>query len=317
MRFALLLVVAVSIGCGSQNSSPSVADTESSQAAGSGFVPKKTLLQVRQAHQTNIVSEGEDVGPPDAPPADAPFELIKYTSPVGELAAYLTKDPNDGQKHSAIVWITGGDNNSIGDVWSQPDRSNSQSASAFRKAGIVMMFPSQRGGNDNPGKREGFYGEVDDILAATDHLAKLPYVDPDQIYLGGHSTGGTMAMIVGECTARYKAVIALGPVAAVKQYGGDYLYTDMEDEQELKLRSPLYWLSDVKSPMFVIEGADGGNWDGSIDIMAELSHNSQIRFFPVPNHDHFTVIAPVAELLASQIVAGQVNITEAMLSNLR
>lgn len=55
----------------------------------------------------------------------------------------------------------------------------------------MMMFPSQRGGNDNPGKREGFLGEADDILAATDHLEKLPHVDPDQIYLGGHSTGGT------------------------------------------------------------------------------------------------------------------------------
>ena len=36
-----------------------------------------------------------------------------------------------------------------------------------------MMFPSHRGGIDNPGQREGFFGEVDDILAA------LPYVDRD------------------------------------------------------------------------------------------------------------------------------------------
>src|SRR5262249_22746789 len=156
-------------------------------------------VEARKGFVTKIVENGD---PPTAPdqPDGGPFELIRYKSPVGPLAAYLIKDPGDGKKHPAIVWITGGDTNSIGDVWSPADRSNDQTASGFRKAGIVMMFPSQRGGNDNPGKREGFYGEVDDILAATDHLAALPYVDPEQIYLGGHSTGGTMVMLVGECT---------------------------------------------------------------------------------------------------------------------
>ena len=41
-----------------------------------------------------------------------------------------------------------------------------------------MMFPSLRGGNDNPGAKEGFLGEVDDVIAAADFLAKQPYVDP-------------------------------------------------------------------------------------------------------------------------------------------
>ena len=67
------------------------------------------------------------------------------------------------------------------------------------------MFPSLRGGNDNPGRREGFFGEVDDILAATDYLARQPHVDPKRIYLGGHSTGGTMVMLVAESTDRYCA----------------------------------------------------------------------------------------------------------------
>jgi hypothetical protein len=42
-----------------------------------------------------------------------------------------------------------------------------------------MMFPSLRGGNDNPGAREGFYGEVDDVVAASEFLARQPYVDLD------------------------------------------------------------------------------------------------------------------------------------------
>jgi dienelactone hydrolase len=285
------------------------------QAAGAGAQP--TLVEARKSFTTNIIyTELESYGPPDSPDGTM-FDLVKYQSPVGGLAAYVTRDPGDGQKHPAIVWITGGDCNSIGDVWSPQDRSNDQSASAFRDAGIVMMFPSLRGGNDNPGQREGFYGEVEDILAATDHLAALPYVDPGQVYLGGHSTGGTLVMLVGCTSSRYKGIFAFGPVAGASQYGGEFVYCDPQDEREMALRSPSLWLHCVQSPMYVFEGEIDGNWYGSIDLMAERNTNPQIQFFQVPGHDHFSVIAPVTEKLAQQIVAGQLNISEEMVQNLQ
>ncbi len=306
-KMLLLIVLLVAVGC---NPVKPLAPS-SSNASGN----PQTLLEAREGFVTKIVQSGDDAGPADVPDGST-FELIKYSSPVGDLAAYLTPDPGDGKKHPAIVWITGGDNNSIGDVWSSPQRDNDQGASAFRKAGIVMMFPSQRGGNDNPGRREGFYGEVDDILAATDYLATLPYVDPNQIYLGGHSTGGTLAMLVGECSDRYRGVIALGPVAGVVQYGGQYVYCDPNDQRELELRSPLFWMHSVKSPMFVFEGANQGNWDGSIEVMANENTNPQIQFWKVPGHDHFSVIAPVAEKMAEQIVAGQIEVTQQMIDEM-
>ncbi|MEQ8789242.1 MAG: prolyl oligopeptidase family serine peptidase [Pirellulaceae bacterium] len=303
MRSFLPLLAVFVVGCDFAPKLPSSIDESQS------------LLEAREGFVTTIVNSGESFGAPDDP-RGSEFELVRYRSPVGDLAAYVTKDPGDGQRHPAIVWITGGDNNSIGDVWSPNPRSNDQSASAFRKAGVVMMFPSQRGGNDNPGRREGFYGEVDDILAATDHLAGLPYVDPEQIYLGGHSTGGTMVMLVGACSDRYKAVFALGPVAAASQYGGDYIYCDLNDEEEIALRSPLFWLHSVKRPMYVLEGGENGNWS-AIELMADRNTNPQIQFFKVPGHDHFSVIAPLAEKLAEQIIAGQVNINEQTVQGLR
>lgn len=300
--FTLILVLAL-VGCSAGESSILSKN------------PNATLTEARKGFVTKITKPGESFGTPDSPNG-TDFQLIHYKSPVGDLAAYVTSDPGDEKKHPAIVWITGGDNNSIGDVWSSNDRSNDQSAIAFRKAGVVMMFPSQRGGNDNPGKREGFFGEVDDVLAATDHLANLPYVDTDQIYLGGHSTGGTLAMLVGECTDRYSAIFALGPVAEASQYGGDYVYCDPDDEDELVLRSPIFWLHSVKSPMYVFEGASGGNWD-AIELMIEGNSNSNIQFFKVPGKDHFSVIAPLAEKLADQIVEGRINITSQTVQGLR
>ena len=303
MRTLLLIIALVVGGC------------EGASKSSSSSKPQQTLVEARKGFVTKVVKSGESFGAPDTPDGKQ-FKLIQYMSPVGKLAAYVTTDPGDGKRHPAIVWITGGDNNSIGDVWTPSARSNDQSASGFRKAGVVMMFPSQRGGNNNPGKREGFYGEVDDILAATDHLEKLPYVDPDQIYLGGHSTGGTMVMLVGECTDRYRAIFSLGPVASPSQYGGQFVYCDVSNDQEMTLRSPIAWLHSVKSPMYVFEGAKGGNWD-SIQLIVRENSNPKIQFFKVPGHDHFSVIAPLAEKLAKQIAKGKINVTKKTVQGLR
>ncbi len=307
-RLVFILALSV-IGCDTAPNSRSSSNSSPNEG-------QPTLREARKGFVTKIVSLGESYGAPETPPAGSGFQLIHYQSPVGQNAAYVTADPGDGNKHPAIVWITGGDTNSIGDVWTPNERSNDQSASAFRKAGIVMMFPSQRGGNDNPGRREGFYGEVDDILAATNHLAKLPYVDANQIYLGGHSTGGTMVMLVGAYSDRYRAIFSLGPVAGAAQYGGDFVYCDPNEEMEMVLRSPILWLHDVKTPMYVFEGAEDGNWD-AIELMVAENSSPHIQFFQIPGHDHFSVIAPLTEKLADQIVKGQVNITQQMLQGLR
>ena len=304
MRTCCVLILVALTGCGGSVSTPD-----------SGASATLSLAEARQGYQTEIVTEEPGAGPAEAPP-EGVLELIQYDSPVGPLAAYVTPDPGDGERRAAILWITGGDNNSIGSVWNEAERSNDQTAQAFRDAGIVTMYPSQRGGNDNPGKREGFFGEVDDILAAADYAAGLPYVDPERIYLGSHSTGGTLAMLVGECSDRFRAVFALGPVASPSQYGGSFVYHDPENERETDLRSPYLWLDSVRSPMYVIEGVDG-NWEGACQLMAENNSNPNVRILGVPGHNHFTVIAPLTELIAQQIRSGEIDLTAETLNGLQ
>ncbi|MFO0012485.1 MAG: alpha/beta hydrolase family protein [Planctomycetota bacterium] len=313
-KFAGLVLVCM-IGCSSE---PDTATLPAPVATPpkSPATQAASLREARSVFSTHVVSSGELAGAPE-PPDPELFDLIYYPSPVGRLAAYVTPDPGQGDKRPAIVWITGGDTNSIGDVWSPQDRSNDQSACAFRKMGIVMLFPSLRGGNNNPGKREGFYGEVDDVLAATDYLAALPYVDANQIYLGGHSTGGTLAMLVAACSDRYRAVFSLGPAAEAAQYGGQFVYCDPRNEKEMRLRSPIHWLHGIQTPTYVLEGAVNGNWDGAIDIMAARNTNPKLQFFQIPRLDHFSVIAPVTEKLAEQIVNGQVNLNQETFRGLR
>jgi dipeptidyl aminopeptidase/acylaminoacyl peptidase len=258
-----------------------------------------TLSEARANFTTELRPSEFTAGPMS--PAQGPFTLVKYPSPVGDLGAYLTRDPGDGQKHPAIIWITGGDCNTVDGVWETGPISNEQSASAYRQAGIVMMFPSLRGGNDNPGRREGLYGEVDDILAAADYLSQQPYVDPDRIYLGGHSTGGTLVLLTSQCTDRFRAVFSLGPVEDIRGYEGEYTPFSFSDDREIELRSPIYWLESVTSPTYVIEGTEQSNIS-SLRAMDQATDNPQLTFLGLPGFDHFSVLAPANKLIAQSIL---------------
>jgi acetyl esterase/lipase len=285
-RFLLLTTVALLFGCGPQ---APPADTS------------KTLTQARAGHVTKLTKQ-EQIGEPVAQPPAGVFEVIKYTAPPGEMAAYLSPDPQDGKKHPAIVWITGGDCNTIGDVWSPQSPDNDQTAAAFRKSGIVMMFPSLRGGNQNPGYREGVFGEVDDVIAAAEHLSKQPYVDPQRIYLGGHSTGGTLAMLVAASTNRFRAVFSFGPVEDIAGYGADMFPVNLRDPTELSLRAPKNWLHSIQSPTFVFEGSGQGN-ASSVRVMERANKNPLTKFFIVNGKDHFSILAPVNQFLAQKVLA--------------
>ena len=279
-------------------------------AAGAGFeflhelnvLPpdsSRSLQEERTKHQTKLAVRESAKTPVDQPPPEI-FQLVKFPAPLGELAAYLTPDPSDGQRHPAIVWITGGDCNTIGDVWSESPPDNDQTARAFRDAGIVMMFPSLRGGNENPGVREGFYGEIDDVLAAADFLAKQAYVDPQRIYLGGHSSGGTLVLLVAECTDRFRAVFSFGPSDNLLGYPHDLMPFVFNDRKEFELRAPGRWLHCIESPVFVIEG-EGGNIT-ALDRMASIAENRRVKFLPVAGADHFNVLAPTNELIAKRVL---------------
>jgi hypothetical protein len=52
----------------------------------------------------------------------------------------------------------------------------------------------------------------------------------------------------------------------------------------------------------VFEGADGGNVS-SLRTMAGASKNALLHFHLVPGADHFSVLAPVNETIAAQILS--------------
>ncbi len=260
-----------------------------------------SLVESRRGFKTKLVKRESEKEPIAEPPPQF-FRTVSYDSQPGKLAAYLTPDPNDGKTHPAIIWITGGDCNTIGDVWNEASASNDQSACAFRKAGIVMMFPSLRGGNDNPGEKEGFLGEVDDVLAAADFLLKQEFVDPNRIYLGGHSSGGTLVLLVAEYSDRFRAVFSFGPTSKVVGYDLKYLPFDTSSNREFELRAPIRWLHFIKSPVFVFEGTEEPCNLDSLQAMDRTSKNRSVHFFAVRGVNHFNILAPLTQFIASRVL---------------
>jgi dienelactone hydrolase len=268
---------------------PQVVQTELFERARSRFVTKL------------IKQEKEKLAVP-RPPANK-LRVIKYTAPLGEMPAYISIPRNDAQKHPAIIWLVGGFANSIDrDVWAAAPESDDQSASAFWQAGVVTMYPSLRGGNQNPGVKESLYGEVDDVMAAYRYLAKLPFVDTNRIYLGGHSVDGTLALLVAEAQPGFRAVFSFGPVLRFADYGDEVRTFDDGNSQESLMRAPIEWLHSLRSPTYIAEGDIGGNGN-DIESFANQNRNPLVSTALFVGHHHSSYLRRASRFLAKKLLA--------------
>ncbi len=285
-RFShVVIVLGIFSGCDSQPSPVSQLP-----APNVSVVPKRevSLREARQGFKTKLLRQESDQESTPVPPRGV-LNVVHYKSSGHDLAAYLTPDPGDGKKHPAVLWINGGFGNGLGSSsWIPARRENDQSSSAFRKAGIVLMKPALRGGQDGLGFKECLYGEVDDALAAADFLAKQPFVDPKRIYLGGHITRGTLVLLAAEMSDRFS-------------YDPKDFPFDGSNPKEIELRSPILWLAEIKSPVFVFEG-DRGNAPALL-ALSNVRNNPFAHYYVVKGQNHFSILAPITELVAKKVVA--------------
>ena len=278
------------------------------QQISTGVIALQNLLQARAGITTQITTALQHgaraaIKPMPQPPASL-FVPMSYTSGSLQLKAFVTPPPGDGRKLPLMVWLTGGETNTLGNFWTEGPAENDQSAAAFRKAGMAMLFPALRGGNDNPGQQEYFWGEVQDVAAAILQAAQLPYIDASRIYLGGHSTGGTLALLTAAAGLPVQGVFAFGPVDDISSYDWPIRWSLLSVD-ERKLRSPMYWLHGVKSPTWIIEGSKRPSNISSLENLCAGRKSEQVHCVTVHGSDHFSVLQPLTRKIASQLVMGQ------------
>lgn len=274
------------------------------------LMSNKSLRESRNSYSTKIIAESfTDSGRILTPPRDT-YILTKYPTQLGDMTTYVTPDPKDGKRHPAVIWISGGYgglSDSEDFFWREHDRDDDQSASAFRKAGLVVMLPSFRGEDKNPGRYEMFYGELDDIEAAFEWLSKLSYVDPERIYLAGHSTGGTRVLLASEYSTKFRGYFSLGGIPDLKARveGGEMSVRIpfKQTKKEFQLRSPARYIKSIKNPTWYFEGEE--HYWQAFDNIEKVAKKEKIPLFiyKIPNGDHFNIIAPLTEMIAEKILA--------------
>ncbi len=263
---------------------------------------ESSLAKARDGFQTKLTERLVHKDRPTSPPDG--ISLVRYEAPTGKANAYITDAPSKSGPHPAIIWVTGGFpcGGASESVFQPGDHDNDQSAYQYREEGVITLYPSLRGSFGVRGAQELFLGEVDDILAALDYLRTRDDVDPARIFLGGHSTGGTLALLVSEVPNDFRAVFSFGPVARCSDYGASNLPFDWKSKEENFVRSPIHHLDGIKTPTFIFEGDKDAN-TGSLEEIRDATKNRAVKCAIVPGADHFEYISALNQAIARAIVA--------------
>lgn len=225
------------------------------------------------------------------------FRKITYRSTDGlMIPGYLFEPLTPGQ-YPAIVDVHGGQH---GTVTSRP----LQRTIDWVKSGYVILAPDYRGSS---GYSESYYNkadyggkEIDDMIAAVDHLESLPSVIEGRIGIIGGSHGGYNALMA---VIRYPdrlavAVDLFGPTDLVYRLTatpeenpntsvGDVAYfatmvgKTIDEAPELyEQRSPRYLADQIKVPLLILHGDKDPvvNVKESVWLVEALEKSGNTRF---------------------------------------
>ena len=183
-------------------------------------------------------------------PVPGYVDVVEFPSHGLRLKAWLAGQQTP-RKLPAVIFLHGGFEFGAAD-WDM--------AVPYWQAGFIVMAPMLRGENGQAGTFSFLYDEVDDVLAAAEYLSKDPAVDPEHIYLAGHSAGATLTLLAIEASGRFRAAAAFdGSPDQQLLYNGSAskpgnhreVVFDTHDRRELQMRSPLAYVASVKSPVRV------------------------------------------------------------------
>lgn len=196
------------------------------------------------------------------------LEEMWVQSPDGvRIHSFVVKPPGfrSDQKYPVLFLIHGGPQGAWGESWSY--RWNPQ---VFAAPGFLVVMPNPRG---STGYGQKFTDEInsdwggkvyDDIMAVVDHVAGLPYANPQRMAAAGGSYGGYMVNWMLGHTQRFKAFVSHAGVFDLRSMAGEteelwfplWEFRGMPwNNPDLYAKwSPSFFVQDFKTPTLVIHG---------------------------------------------------------------
>lgn len=161
----------------------------------------------RSAHPTQLTRSAPAPNRWEPVGARPGVEAVRYRCAGRELKAYLLRPPEPAPEPApALVYLHGNFELEAGSF---------DAVQPFVDAGFVVLLPTYRGEQGNPGRLELLFGEVEDAAAAVRFLAARPGVDVARVHAIGHSVGGAIAALL--------SVWPDLPLATTASVGGIYV----------------------------------------------------------------------------------------------
>ena len=183
------------------------------------------------------------------------------------VQSFVVKPPNfdPSRKYPVLFLIHGGPEGEWGESWSY--RWNAQ---VMAGAGYLVVMPNPRG---SVGYGQKFTEEIrddwggkpyEDIMAAVEHVAALPYADPDRMAAAGGSYGGYMIDWILGHTQRFKVLVSHAGVYDLRSMFGateelwfpiwEFNGTPWDNPDSYAKWSPSNFVKDFHTPTLVIDG---------------------------------------------------------------
>jgi dipeptidyl aminopeptidase/acylaminoacyl peptidase len=259
-------------------------------------IQSEDYAQARAAFRTKLLLKGP--APQKSTPANVPADvkIVRYAVGDLKLNAWIGLPKNRQPKMPAVLFVHGG---------FAFDGDDFAMAKPFLDAGFVVMTPILRGENGQPGAFTLFFDEVNDVLAASDVLRKLDYVDSSRVFICGHSSGGTLALLAGMATPLFKGIASFGgsldQVALVDGWKKQNIVPfDQSNPKEFELRSPLAYATSLKSPTRLYVGSQDSFHLAASRKLAEVAQTKKLDVETLTiSGNHYT---SVPEAIAKSIV---------------
>ncbi len=205
---------------------------------------------------------------------DALFSQLNLTDPEEfsyktfdgkTIQAWVQKPPdfNPAKKYALILNIHGGPHAAYGYIFEHEFQ-------WMAAKGYVVLYPNPRGsttyGQDFGNIIQYHYPGDDykDLMAGVDDVVRRGYIDDKRLGVTGGSGGGLLTNWVVGQTNRFAAAVSQRDIATWEAwwYSSDFTLFQpnwfkappFDDEQDFKVRSPLTYIKNVKTPMMFILG---------------------------------------------------------------